>query len=155
VTSQIEIRRATATDAAVVAQLLNDFNAEYDEPTVPVDEFAENLRRLIEAGEIVVLLAGAAREGLAQLQFRASLYTAAPDAYLGELYVIPDRRGEGIGRALLEATMAAAREGGATRIELNTSTDDRAAIGLYESFGFTNREGGPDGPVMLYYERDL
>ena len=40
-------------------------------------------------------------------------------------------------------------------IDLNTRTDDRAAIGLYESAGFTNREGRPDGPRMRYYERDL
>jgi hypothetical protein len=48
-----------------------------------------------------------------------------------------------------------ARERGAARIDLNTSEDDVAARALYESAGFTNREGGPDGPTMLYYERDL
>ena len=40
-------------------------------------------------------------------------------------------------------------------MDLNTSEDDVAAVRLYESVGFTNREGGPDGPTMLYYERDL
>ena len=40
-------------------------------------------------------------------------------------------------------------------IELGTSEDDEAAIGLYESAGFINREGGPDGPVMFVYEREL
>ena len=154
-TSEIEIRWAAGDDAAVVARMLRDFNDEYAEPTPPLEELAENLRRLIEADEIIVLLTGDGPDGLAQLQFRASLYAAAPDAYLGELYVVPERRGEGIGRALLEAAIEAARERGATRIELNTSTDDEPARGLYESSGFTNREGGPDGPVMLYYERDL
>jgi ribosomal protein S18 acetylase RimI-like enzyme len=56
---------------------------------------------------------------------------------------------------LLDAAMRAAREGGAGRMELNTSTDDTAAIALYESTGFTNREGGPDGPRMLYYELEF
>jgi hypothetical protein len=32
---------------------------------------------------------------------------------------------------------------------------DTEALALYESEGFTNREGGPDGPRMLYYEREL
>jgi hypothetical protein len=32
---------------------------------------------------------------------------------------------------------------------------DTAARALYESAGFTNREGSEDGPRMLYYERDL
>lgn len=32
---------------------------------------------------------------------------------------------------------------------------DVAARALYEKLGFTNREGGPEGPPMLYYEREL
>jgi ribosomal protein S18 acetylase RimI-like enzyme len=51
--------------------------------------------------------------------------------------------------------METAREQGAAHMDLGTSTDDTAARALYESCGFTNREGAPDGPVMLYYERDL
>ena len=51
--------------------------------------------------------------------------------------------------------LTAAREAGAARIDLGTSEDDTAALALYERFGFTNREGGPDGPRMLFYERDL
>jgi hypothetical protein len=38
------------------------------------------------------------------------------------------------------------RRGGAARIDLDTSADDAAARALYESAGFTNREGGPNGP---------
>jgi GNAT superfamily N-acetyltransferase len=72
-----------------------------------------------------------------------------------ELYVVPERRGRGIGRALLEATIDSAKDAGATHVELNTGEDDVEARSLYESSGFTNREGGPDGPRMLYYERDL
>ena len=58
-------------------------------------------------------------------------------------------------RALLETAMETARNEGATHMELGTSEDDRAARSLYESAGFTNREGKPDGPVMLFYEREL
>jgi hypothetical protein len=51
--------------------------------------------------------------------------------------------------------MEVAREAGATTIELNTGESDEAARGLYEATGFTNREGNPDGPRMLYYEREI
>jgi ribosomal protein S18 acetylase RimI-like enzyme len=95
------------------------------------------------------------RKWFAELRFRPSLYTGALDAYLEELYVVPERRGHGLGRALLEAAMEAATERGAAHIDVGTSEDDAAARSLYESAGFTNREGGPDGPRMLYYERDL
>ena len=40
-------------------------------------------------------------------------------------------------------------------MELGTSEDDVGARRLYESAGFTNREGRTDGPVMLFYEREL
>ena len=51
--------------------------------------------------------------------------------------------------------MDVARERGATRMDLGTSTDDTAARALYEKLGFTNDERPPDGPVMLFYEREL
>jgi ribosomal protein S18 acetylase RimI-like enzyme len=69
--------------------------------------------------------------------------------------VIPERRGQGLGRALMEAAIELARREGADRMDLGTSEDDVAARALYESLGFTNREGKPDGPIMYFYEREL
>jgi ribosomal protein S18 acetylase RimI-like enzyme len=149
------IRLARAADASVYGKLLHAFNTEFDEPTPSAEVIAERAAPLIEGGEVTVLLAADGRDGFAQLRFRPSPYTGALDAYLEELYVVPDRRGRGQGRALLEAAMAHARERGAAHIDLNTSESDVAARALYESAGFTNREGGPDGPPMFYYERDL
>ena len=149
------IRRAQPADAEDVARLLHDFNTEFGEPTPPVGVLAERAARMIAAGEIIVLVAGDGPDGLALFSLRPSLWSDGLDAYLQELYVVPERRGGGLGRALLEATFTVARDAGATHIDLNTSDDDTAAIGLYESSGFTNREGRPDGPAMRYYERDL
>ncbi|HET8874165.1 MAG TPA: GNAT family N-acetyltransferase [Gaiellaceae bacterium] len=149
------IRLATAADAPAFGRLLHAFNMEFDEPTPDADVIAERAAPLIERSELTVLFAGHGPDGFASLRFRPSLYTGALDAYLEELYVVPERRGQGLGRALLEASMEHARERGATHIDLGTSETDVAARALYESAGFTNREGGPDGPAMLYYERDL
>ncbi len=151
----IEIRRAGAGDAAVAARLLCDFNAEFDEPAPPLEVVAENVGGLVERSEATVLLGGAGPDAIAVLRLRDSIWTGRPEAYLQELYVAPALRGRGIGRALLEATMAAAREAGAASIDLNTGETDREARGLYESAGFTNREGSPEGPSMLFYEREL
>ena len=71
------------------------------------------------------------------------VYSRRLHSYLEELYVVPDLRGNGLGRALLEAAMETARAEGAEHMELGTSEDDTAARGLYESAGFTNREGTP------------
>jgi ribosomal protein S18 acetylase RimI-like enzyme len=148
------IRPASAADAAAVAVLLHAFNSEYDEPTPGVEALAGHYRELLDSGELGVLLAGEG-DGFSQFRLKRSHCTGLPDAYVEELYVIPARRGEGIGRALLEATIEAAREAGATHVDLTTGEEDVAARGLYESAGFTNREGGPQGPRMLYYEREL
>jgi GNAT superfamily N-acetyltransferase len=149
------IRLATSADALAFGRLLHAFSAEFGESAPSPDVIAERAAPLIERGEVTVLFAGRGPDGFAQLRFRPSLYTGALDAHLEELYVVPKRRGQGLGRALLEAAMDLARERGAARIDLGTSESDVAARALYESLGFTNFEGGPAGPRMLYYERDL
>jgi ribosomal protein S18 acetylase RimI-like enzyme len=149
------IRRATPDDAAEVARLLHDFNSEYEDWTPGVAALTGHYRELIAAGELIVLLAGEGPAGFCQFRLRRSHYTGRPDAYVEELYVVPESRGRGVGRNLIEATMEAAREAGATHIELTTGEDDAEARSLYESAGFSNREGGEGGPRMLYYEREL
>jgi ribosomal protein S18 acetylase RimI-like enzyme len=152
---QIQVRRATGEDAADVARLLHDFNLEFSEPTPAVEELAETITRLFVEEEITVLLAGEGPDGLSLFRFRPGIWSAGDECYLQELYVVPALRGRGIGRALLEATIEFARERGADGIDLNTGETDTAARALYESMGFTNREGSPDGPAMLFYEREI
>ncbi|HEX5713842.1 MAG TPA: GNAT family N-acetyltransferase [Solirubrobacterales bacterium] len=152
---EISIRRAGPEDAAAIARLLHDFNEEYEEPTPGVEPLTKYSRQLLEEGEMDVLLAGDGPDGISLVRLRPSPWTGKPEAYLQELYVVPPLRGQGIGRALLEATIALARAAGATGIDLNTGETDTAARALYESAGFTNREGAPDGPSMLFYEREI
>jgi ribosomal protein S18 acetylase RimI-like enzyme len=149
------VRQATTDDAAEVGRLLHDFNTEFGDPTPGPAVLAERARRLLAEREITVLLGGEGPDGIAVLSFRPSLWSDALDAYLQELYVAPPMRGLGLGRALLDEVVAVARAAGADHLDLNTSVEDLAAVGLYESSGFTNRESRPDGPSMLYYEREL
>jgi ribosomal protein S18 acetylase RimI-like enzyme len=153
----IAIRRATPSDADAVARLLHDFQAEFDEPSPGAELLAERYEKLIRNREMTVLLVGEGPDGFAQIRYRPWVYSAGQNAhaYLEELYVAPSRRGNGLGRALLEEAVEAARREGATHMELGTSETDTAARSLYESAGFTNREGSPEGPVMLFYEREL
>jgi ribosomal protein S18 acetylase RimI-like enzyme len=138
-----------------VARLLYDFNTEFGDPVPEPEVLGERIAQFIEDEEAIFLLVGAGPDGVAELRFRPSIMTGALDAYLEELYVAPGLRGQSLGRALLDAAMDAARERGATHMDLGTSENDEAARGLYESAGFTNRERPPDGPVMFVYERDL
>lgn len=151
-----KVRRGTAEDAEVLARLLRRFNDEYEDETPDHELLLERIPELIASGDGVFFLAGDADPvGFAYLQFNPSLYSRTRDAYLGELYVIPDRRGGGYGRAMLDAVLEDARARDAIHISLGTAVTDTAARGLYESAGFTNKEGDPDGPSMLCYELEL
>ena len=149
------VRHAGVEDAPEVARLLHDFNTEFSEPSPGVEVLTDRARRLLADGEITVLLGGEGPDGIAMLRFRPSIWTGALDAYLEELYVAPEQRGRGIGRALLETAMDAARDAGARHMDLGTSESDTAARSLYESCGFSNHEGRAAGPRALFYERDL
>lgn len=149
------VRLGTAADAAAIGRLLHDFNTEYDDPTPGPDKLAARIEQLIAGGDTAVLLAGPGPDGLAVLRFRPAIWSESLECYLAELYVAPTARGRGLGRALMNAAIELARAEGADYMDLGTAENDVAARALYESLGFSNREGKPDGPVNYFYERDL
>ena len=148
------VRRAGLEDAAVVGRLLYDFNREFDEPTPEPSALAERIQQLLKGGDTLVLLAGDGPDGLAVLRFRAAIWSAGLECYMAELYVAPASRGQGLGRALMEAALRQARDRGADTMDIGVDEPDLAARRLYESLGFTNR-AGDDGSVMYVYEREL
>lgn len=151
----VPLRRADTADAPTVAHLLYDFNREYNEPTPEPDQLARRLSELLRDGDTAIALAGDPACGVAVMRFRLSIWAPRKECYLAELYVTPERRGQGIGRALLTFAMELARTEQADYMDLGTSEDDVAARQLYESLGFSYREGKPDGPINYYYEREL
>jgi ribosomal protein S18 acetylase RimI-like enzyme len=151
---ELTVRRAGPDDVAAIGQLLHDFNTEYAEPTPTPAALAERFHQLLTR-DTVVLLGGSGPDGIAVMRFRPAIWTTELECYLAELYVIPERRGHGLGRVLMNEAMNVARAEGATYMDLGTSEDDVAARRLYESLGFSNREGKPDGPLNYYYEREL
>jgi ribosomal protein S18 acetylase RimI-like enzyme len=148
-------RAGGIADAEAIGRLLHDFNTEFDEITPGPDAIADRIRELLAGDDFVVLLGGSEPRGLVVLRFRPSIWTPGLECYIAELYVQPEHRRQGLGLALMNAALDAARNRGADYIEVATSEDDTAARALYERLGFVNRERPPDGPVMLVYERDL
>jgi ribosomal protein S18 acetylase RimI-like enzyme len=149
------IRRAEPRDAGDVGRLLHDFNTEYDDYTPGPEPMGKRIAELLESGDVTVLIGGDGPDGLALLRFRPSLWSESLDCYLEELYVVPDKRGQGLGRALMEAAIETARSEGAGYMDLGTAETDTAARALYEKLGFSRTEGKPDGPVNYFYEREL
>ena len=144
-------RPATAADAPRLAQMLDDFNREFGDPTPGTAVLARRVQAFIEDGRKVYLL-GEGDQGFAQVSFNPSVWSDEPVGLLEELYVVPERRGEGIGRDIMEAVLALARERGAAGMEVITGEDDRAARALYESCGFENEIEGEENSRSLFYE---
>lgn len=147
-----EVDRARGDELLAAGRLLHDFNVEFGEPTPPPGALANRLSELVESGETVVLLVGQPPDGVAVLRFRPAIWSRGLECYLAELYVVPDMRGRGLGRTLMEEALRVAREQGADRMEIGVDEPDHVARGLYESLGFTN---STDGGLMYVYERDL
>ena len=150
-----QVRLAEVIDAPRIGRLLHDFNSEFGDPTPGVQRLAQRARLLLAEDQMTVLLAGDGPDALAVLRFRAAIWSEALECYLAELYVAPDHRRQGLGRALMRAALTVARERGADHMDLGTGERDVAARALYESLGFDNREGKPDGAVNYFYEREL
>jgi ribosomal protein S18 acetylase RimI-like enzyme len=150
-----EVRVADTSDAAGVGRLLHDFNSEFAEPSPGPERLAERIGELLRDGQTAVLLVGDGPDGLALLRFRPAIWSDGLECYLAELYVVPALRARGLGRKLMRAAIELARGRGADHMELGTGEQDVAARALYESLGFSNREGKLDGPLNYYYELDL
>ncbi|MBA2239634.1 MAG: GNAT family N-acetyltransferase [Solirubrobacterales bacterium] len=146
------VRPATPEDAELVAAMLHDFNSEFGDPTPGTEVLTRRVSAFIESGEMTYLLGGEGPEGFAQVSFKPSVWSDEPVGYLEELYVRPARRGQGIGRSIMAAVMALARERGAAGMEVVTGESDTAARGLYESFGFENEIEGEENSRALFYE---
>lgn len=67
------------------------------------------------------------------------------------MYVVPDRRGAGLSRALLVALEDAARDLGYERVRLDTGVHQPAALHLYRSTGYSDIDDYNDNPYASYW----
>jgi ribosomal protein S18 acetylase RimI-like enzyme len=146
------VRQATSQDAPLIARMLHDFNTEFSEPTPGTEVLSRRVLAFIESGAMTYLLGGSGPDGFAQLSFRPSVWADEPVGYLEELYVVPGRRGQGVGREIMNAVLELACERGAAGMEVVTGEDDTAARSLYESLGFANEIEGEKNARALFYE---
>lgn len=139
--------KAEPDEAEAVARLIVAFRDHLGKDWPSDNAMLAAVERLMEEVGTVYLLASADEDsppgGVVQLRFRHSLWTAAPDCWLEDLYVDPPARRRGAGDALVHLALEVARSRGARRVELDTSEDNEAARGLYARHGFSeNSKGG-------------
>jgi ribosomal protein S18 acetylase RimI-like enzyme len=137
---------ADSGEAAAVAGLLVKFRDHQGRSSPSEDSFLASVQRLIERADTEFWLAAeddhAPAAGICQLRYRHSVWTAAEDCWLEDLYVAPAARRLGLGRALVQRALDRARERGCHRVELDTNEDNHDAIGLYRSLGFSDTAKG-------------
>jgi ribosomal protein S18 acetylase RimI-like enzyme len=146
--STAHVWRAEPHEAEAVAGLLVAFRNHlgFDWPSDRA--FLASVERLIEDPATEYLLgapqAGAPAAGLVQLRYRWSVWRAADDCELEDLFVSAAARRSGLGRTLLSAAIDRARARGCRRIKLDTAERNEPALALYRSAGFSDEayEGG-------------
>jgi GNAT superfamily N-acetyltransferase len=105
------------------------------------EDFAETLRETAETGAVEVLAARAEGRvvGVAVLAYRLSISAAGVFASIEDLYVRPDARRQGIGRALLEAVEERCASRGVSYVE--AQVEDEGAAAFYSALGYEEEPG--------------
>ncbi|GAA1719042.1 GNAT family N-acetyltransferase [Isoptericola hypogeus] len=132
----VSVRRATTSDVDALLPLFLGYLAFYDAEHPP--ESARGfLAERVESGDGIVFVAesGGRALGLAQVYPTFSSLGLQRVWTLNDLFVDPEARGAGTGRALVRAVVAAAREAGARSVQLSTAWDNVEAQALYEAEG--------------------
>jgi GNAT superfamily N-acetyltransferase len=115
--------------------------AEYEKLLPEVEATPERLQATLfpangrPAAECVLAFAGAVPAGFAIFFHNYSTFLAKPGLYLEDLFVKPDFRGQGIGKALLLHLARLANQRGCGRMEWSVLDWNQPAIDFYESLG--------------------
>ena len=153
-TDERPARLARVDDAGAVAQLLHDFNTEFDVDSPGVDVLAPRLQRLLASDHTYAVIAGDPAVAVALVTTRTNVWYDGLVATLDELYVVPSLRGGGIGGRVVDLVVATALDRGVEAIEINVDEGDVDAQRFYHRHGYSSVE--PDtGERAFYLFREL
>jgi GNAT superfamily N-acetyltransferase len=134
----MRIRPIEAGDEPVWRLLWRDYLAFY-ETTLPEAVYAASFARLTDPAvrdyNGLLALRDGAPVGLAHYIFHRHGWQVADICYLQDLYVTPEARGTGAGRALIEAVYAEADAAGAPNVYWLTQEFNATARRLYDRVG--------------------
>ena len=135
---QLAIRSATVEDVPLILQLIRDL-ATYERAPDEVIATEEQLRRVLfgakPAAEVRLAFEGDNAVGFALFFHNFSTWLGRPGLYLEDLFVRPEHRGKGYGRALLVDLAKIARDRGCGRMEWAVLNWNEPAIEFYRKLG--------------------
>jgi GNAT superfamily N-acetyltransferase len=133
-----EIRPANSADVPLILQLVRDlaaFERESDKVIATEPMLFEALFGPHPAAEAVIAELDGTPVGMALFFHNFSTWTGWRGLYLEDLYVTPEARGAGVGKALLQYLAALALERGCTRFEWSVLDWNEKAIRFYKAMG--------------------
>ena len=138
VTTRCRIERATERDVSLILSLITAL-AEYERMADEVTATEAGLRETLfgphPSAEVVIAYAGGTPAGFALFFHNYSTFLGRPGIYLEDLFVVPEYRGHGFGKALLTHLAALAVERGCGRFEWSVLDWNEPAIGFYKKLG--------------------
>ena len=157
-TPQPRVWRAEPHEAETVAALLVAFRDSlgYDWPSD--NSFLAGVEKLLDDMQTDFLLGAphddAPPAAVAQLRYRHGLWRAGGDCLIEDVYVAPEARRSGLGRALVAEALERAHARGCRRAELDVNEANEAAVAMYNGFGFgtKNPHGGRDLYLRLHLD---
>ncbi len=141
--AEVEIAAVSSEEFEALLPLIAAYQRFYEVDEVDGERNRSFFRRFLAPSEDGMLLGardGGELVGYACLYWHFSSLAAAESVLMNDLFVAAAARGRGIGRALIEASAAVARERGAVHLEWATAPDNLTAQRLYDSTGAERSE---------------
>ncbi len=134
----IRIVPANEADVPLILRLIQGLSV-YEKLAHEVTATEEGLRETLfgarPSAEVVIAYAGEEPAGFALFFQNYSTFLGRPGLYLEDLFVVPEYRGRGYGKALLQHLASLAVERGCGRFEWSVLDWNEPAIGFYKKLG--------------------
>jgi GNAT superfamily N-acetyltransferase len=136
----LSILPATERDVPAILNFIRAL-AEYEKLSHTVVASEEKLRETLfgarRSAEVLIARLGGEPVGFALFFHNYSTFLAKPGIYLEDLFVLPDHRQKGVGKALLRRLASLAMERNCGRLEWSVLDWNEPAIGFYQRLGAT------------------
>ena len=133
-----QMRPAGVDDVPVILELIRDlatYERAPDEVTATEEQLLDVLFGERPAADVLLAFEGKSPVGFAVYFYNFSTWLGRPGLYLEDLFVKPENRGKGYGRALLVELAKIARDRGCGRMEWAVLDWNEPAINFYRSLG--------------------
>ena len=136
--TDFQIRPAGVGDVPIILELIRDlatYERAPDEVTATEEQLVDVLFGERPVAEVLLAFEAESPVGFAVYFYNFSTWLGRPGLYLEDLFVKPEKRGKGYGRALLVELAKIARDRGCGRMEWAVLDWNEPAIKFYRALG--------------------